>query len=91
MVSNHKKYYDFFDRFSRRNTFHPIKRFLENLPEWDGTERAEKIFIDFLKVEDTPYAREVTFKTLIAAIAGIDNPGCEWQYEALKIFAAEIF
>ena len=80
MVSNHKKYYDFFDRFSRRNTFHPIKRFLENLPEWDGIERAEKIFIDFLKVEDTPYAREVTFKTLIAAIARIYNPGCEWQY-----------
>ena len=63
-----------------KNSFHPIKDFLENLPDWDGTTRAEKLFIDFLDVADTPYSREVTLNMLLAAVARIYHPGCEYQY-----------
>ena len=78
--SGYRRYYSFFDKLVAKNAFHPIKQMLENLPKWDGVTRAEKVFVDFLRVEDTPYAREVTFKTLLAAIARVYNPGCEWQY-----------
>ena len=78
-IRAYKLYYDYFDKMTQRNKFHPIKKMLENLPEWDGVSRAEKVFIDFLKVADTSYAREVTFKTLLGAIARVYNPGCEYQ------------
>ena len=62
------------------NTFHPVKEFFANLPKWDGVPRAERIFIDFLNADDTSYTREVTFKSLLASVARVYNPGCEWQY-----------
>ena len=48
--------------------------------KWDGKKRAEKFFIDWLKVDDSPFAREVTLKWLLGAIARIFNPGCKFQW-----------
>lgn len=70
---------DFLIRFSNQHCFHPVKEFFANLPAWDGKTRAETIFIDFLRVDDTPYAREVTLNWLIAAVARIYFPGCRYQ------------
>lgn len=61
------------------NTFHPVKDYFANLPKWDGVPRAERIFIDFLNADDTPYTHEVTFKSLLAAMVRVHNPGAEWQ------------
>jgi len=69
-----------FNEFAMANSFHPVKEFLRNLPKWDGVPRAERIFIDFLNADDTTYTREVTFKSLLASIARVYQPGCEWQY-----------
>ena len=38
---------------------HPVKAFIE-AEKWDGIKRIERIFIDYLGVEDTEYSREVT-------------------------------
>ena len=65
--------------YGNKHAFHPIKEMFANLPAWDGTHRAATLFIDFLKVPDTPYAREVTTKWLLAAVARIFNPGCTYQ------------
>ena len=65
--------------YSDKHSFHPVKDYFANLPKWDGKTRAETVFIDFLKVDDTPYAREVTKNWLFAAIARIFHPGCEYQ------------
>lgn len=40
--------------------FHPIKEYLEGLPEWDGKKRLDTLLIDFLGAEDTSYVRAVT-------------------------------
>ena len=56
-------------------TYHPIRQFLESLPEWDGTERVEELLIDFFGAEDTAYTRAVIRKTLIACVARIYEPG----------------
>lgn len=65
---------------AHKNSFHPVKDYLKKLPAWDGVHRAETLFIDFLGAEDSAYTREVTFTSLLAAIARIYNPGCEYQY-----------
>lgn len=64
---------------SRVNQFNPVKEYFKNLPAWDGKERAETLFIDWLKVEDTPFVREITSKILLAAVARIFHPGCTFQ------------
>lgn len=92
-----KTYLDFYNdklieqcitEFSRRNSFHKVKQYLNSLPEWDGIPRAESLFIDRLKVEDTPYSREISIKWLIAAVARIYYPGCSFQW-ALCLVGAQ--
>ena len=65
---------------ARKNSFHPVKHFYETLPRWDGTPRAETLFVKFLGAEDSDYTREVTRKFLIGAIARIYHPGCDFQW-----------
>lgn len=79
---------DWLTAFSNKNAFHAVKNYFKNLPKWDGTPRAETIFTKFLRVKDTPYAREVTMNWLIAAIARIFHPGCRYQ-TALVLHGAQ--
>ncbi|OCZ54329.1 virulence-associated E family protein [Dehalobacter sp. TeCB1] len=60
------------------NTFHPIKAYLES-NTWDGTERAELVFIDYLGAADTHYSRQVTRKMLLAAVKRLYIPGCKFD------------
>ena len=70
---------DMFSVIAQERSFNVVKNYLESLPKWDGTVRAETLFIDFLKVPDSRYARMVTYKWLLAAVARIYNPGCNFQ------------
>ena len=66
-------------RYSQAHSFNAVKNYFANLPEWDKVPRAETLFIKFLRVEDTPFAREVTMNWLLAAVARIFHPGCRYQ------------
>lgn len=66
-------------RTSRQRAFHPVKQYLERLPEWDGLERAETVFIDLLGAEDSAYTREATRKWLLAAVERIYRPGIKFD------------
>ena len=70
---------DMTNSYSDKHSFHPVKDYFNNLPKWDGKKRAEELFIKFLRVDDTPFAREVTMNWLTAAIARIFHPGCRYQ------------
>jgi predicted P-loop ATPase len=59
--------------------FHPIRDYLNNLPEWDGVKRVENLFIRYMQADDTPYTRAVTRKTFAAAIARIYRPGVKFD------------
>lgn len=63
----------------RANSFHPVKDYL-NSQEWDGTERIERLLIDYLGAEDSNYTRVVTRMTLVAAVARVFEPGCKYDY-----------
>lgn len=68
-----------FTTFSHMRGFHTIREYFHNLPAWDGKPRAETLFIDWLKVDDTAFARTVTMNWLTAAVARVFHPGCRYQ------------
>lgn len=71
--------YDYLTSYTQKKSFHVVKDFFAGLPKWDGEKRAEELFIKFLRVDDTPYTREITRKFLLAAISRIYHPGCNFQ------------
>lgn len=61
------------------NEFNRAQDWFNNFPKWDGIPRAEKIFIDYLRVDDTSFARKVTLNWLLGAVARLFQPGCDYQ------------
>lgn len=59
--------------------YHPIKAYLDSLPEWDGVPRVETLFIDYFGAEDSRYTRAVSRKSMIAAVARIYRPGVKFD------------
>lgn len=62
-----------------RRAFHPIKDYLEHLPEWDGEPRVDTLFIDYLGAEDNAFTREAAAKILTAAVRRVYEPGCKFD------------
>ncbi len=60
-------------------SYHPIREFINALPEWDGIPRADTLLIDYLGAADNAYVRAVTRKTLCAAIARVLTPGIKFD------------
>ena len=76
------------DRMARLNAFHPVRDYLNGLPEWDGTRRIATWLIDYCKVSPTVlnekdeavpniFAMEAGARFLISAVARIFQPGCK--------------
>lgn len=59
--------------------YHPIRDYLENLPNWDEVKRAEGLLVKYFGAEDTDYTRKVTRKTLVAAVARVYRPGIKFD------------
>ena len=59
--------------------YHPIREFIESLPEWDKIPRVDTLLVDYLGAGDTAYVRAVTRKTLCAAISRGLRPGCKFD------------
>lgn len=64
---------------ARNRPFHPVKTYLESL-EWDGENRIDDFLIRFLRLEDTPYNREVSRKMLLASVTRIYEPGHKFDF-----------
>lgn len=59
--------------------YHPIKEYLEGLPDWDGVGRVERLFIDYFGAPDTAYTKAVSRKSMVAAVARIYRPGTKFD------------
>ncbi len=59
--------------------FHPVRDYLNSLPEWDGVKRVEDLFVRYLQADDTEYIRAVTRKTFAAAVARVYVPGIKFD------------
>ncbi len=62
-----------------RNKFHPIKDYLESVA-WDGVGRIDTLFVDYLGVEDTIYAREAARCVMVASVCRVFEPGHKFDY-----------
>ncbi len=60
-------------------SYHPIREYIDSLPQWDEVPRVDTLLIDYLGADDNEYVRAVTRKTLCAAIARVLNPGCKFD------------
>ena len=78
-LSNKDLVQDTFIHFSRQYQFNVMKDFFNNLPTWDKKTRVEKLFVNWLRADDSPYTREVTKIWLVAAMARVFHPGCTFQ------------
>ncbi|UOQ93399.1 virulence-associated E family protein [Halobacillus shinanisalinarum] len=63
----------------KRHRFHPVQEYLEKL-EWDGQERLDTLFIDYLGADDSEYVRAATRKAMAAAVKRVMDPGCKFDY-----------
>lgn len=63
---------------SERHAFNEVSDYLQGL-HWDGQERLDTLFIDFLGAEDNEYTRAVTRKAFTAAVARAMKPGCKYD------------
>lgn len=59
--------------------YHPIKDYLNALPEWDGVQRVDTLLVDYFGAEDNIYTRAAIRKTLVAAVARIYKPGTKFD------------
>lgn len=64
---------------SVKQCYHPIQDYLTSLT-WDGVPRLDTLFIDYLGVADSTYARAVTRKAFAGAVARVMTPGCKFDY-----------
>lgn len=63
---------------STKHSFNEVTAYLQDLT-WDGTPRLDRLFIDYLGAEDTPYTRAVTRKSFTAAVARAMQPGTKFD------------
>ena len=77
-LHSNQNIYDAISQASQTNSFHPFKEPLQRIM-WDGKERMESFFIDFLGVEDTRLNRSMTKKWFYAMMKRLYEPGCEFD------------
>lgn len=66
------------DIHASEHAFNEVQDFIKSL-SWDGAERLDTLFIDYLGAKDTAYNRAVCRKAFTAAIARAMQPGCKFD------------
>lgn len=64
---------------AQRRAFHPIKEYLEGLPDWDGVERIADAPRAYFGAEGTTLERAYMVCFMVAAIKRIYEPGCKFD------------
>ena len=59
--------------------WHPVKEYLDTLPEWDGMPRLDTLFTDYLGAPLNDYTQAVCRKSFTAAVARIYQPGIKFD------------
>lgn len=69
------------DMIAYLNPFHPVKQYLESLPEWDGIERIENAFKTYMGAAmPVEYQKAVSKKFFLAMMARIFEPGVKFDH-----------
>lgn len=82
-ISNKAKIDDALSLEFERNTYHPIRDYLNGL-KWDGVARIDTLLHDYLGTEQNIYTAAVMRKSLTAAVARVMRPGI--KYDLVPVF-----
>ena len=77
-IHNRDKHSDALKIFWHEHECNPLREKIESLT-WDGVNRIEHFLSYCMKVEDTPYAREISLLIFSAAIHRLMEPGCKFD------------
>lgn len=66
------------DVHASQHAFNEVQNYIDKL-SWDGVQRLDTLFIDYLGAKDTAYNRAVCRKSFTAAIARAKQPGCKYD------------
>lgn len=83
-IENPRKIHDAVELAMLSRKRHPVREYLTELI-WDGQNRMDSLFIDYLDAADNEYTREVTRKALIGAVARIMSPGCKHDHTLVLV------
>ena len=72
--------WDAVNLFCREHPFHPVKDYLESLPEWDLQPRLVTMLRDYFGAADTPLIRCISELVMVASIRRIYQPGIKFDY-----------
>jgi hypothetical protein len=62
---------------AEKHAFDPVADMLDEAEErWDGTERIDRMAVDYFNAADTPLNRAFVRKLMIAAVRRVRQPGC---------------
>lgn len=67
-----------------------VQQYLNALPAWDGVQRLDRLFIDYLGAADNAYIRAVARKSLCAAVARAMQPGVKYDTMPILVGAQGI-
>ncbi len=77
-IKSQQGIYDGISVVANKHCYHPIKDYL-NAVKWDGVNRVDNLFVDYLGAEKSKYTSAVTRKILVAAASRIFNPGVKFD------------
>lgn len=67
------------EALASENPFHPVRDWLDGLV-WDGTPRIDGLFPGYFGSKETEYTRRAGKNFLIASVARICRPGCQYDH-----------
>lgn len=84
-LTGEKRIIDAFSLSCHKHSYNAVKDYLMSLPMWDGVNRLDTLFCDYLGAEDNAYTRAAARKSLTAAVARVMDPGV--KYDTMPILA----
>lgn len=84
-ITGEKRIIDAFSLSCHKHSYNAVKDYLMSLPVWDGVNRLDTLFCDYLGADDNAYTRAAARKSLTAAVARVMNPGV--KYDTMPILA----
>jgi hypothetical protein len=66
------------ERACEASRFDPVCDYLDAL-QWDGQLRLDRLLVDYLGAEDTPFNRAIGRKMLVAMVRRARQPGCKFD------------
>lgn len=77
-IDNAKKIDDGVTIIANKRKFHKVREYLRGL-KWDGKERLNNFFIEYLGAENNEYVKTVMRKSVIAAVGRVMEPGIKYD------------